>query len=70
MSQAETIAARVESFVRQVVIPYEKDARFQVHGHGPADDMVAEMRQQARAAGVLTPHILSDGTHLTQRETD
>lgn len=69
MSQAETIAARVESFVRQVVIPYEKDARFQVHGHGPADDMVAEMRQQARAAGVLTPHILSDGTHLTQRET-
>ena len=69
MNQAETIAARVESFVRQVVIPYEKDVRFEVHGHGPADDLVAEMREKARAAGVLTPHILSDGTHLTQRET-
>src|SRR3546814_20699986 len=28
-----------------------------------------EMREHARAAGVLTPHILSDGSHLNQRET-
>jgi acyl-CoA dehydrogenase len=28
-----------------------------------------EMRAKARAAGVLTPHILADGSHLTQRET-
>ena len=27
------------------------------------------MRGKAREAGVLTPHILSDGSHLTQRET-
>jgi acyl-CoA dehydrogenase len=27
------------------------------------------MREKARAGGVLTPHILSDGSHLTQRET-
>ena len=27
------------------------------------------MRDKARAAGVLTPHILPDGGHLTQRET-
>jgi acyl-CoA dehydrogenase len=27
------------------------------------------MRDLARDAGVLTPHILPDGTHLTQRET-
>jgi acyl-CoA dehydrogenase len=27
------------------------------------------MRDKARAAGVLTPHITSDGAHLTQRET-
>ena len=27
------------------------------------------MRGKARAAGVLTPHILDDGSHLTQRET-
>src|SRR3546814_5966026 len=28
-----------------------------------------EMRERARAAGVLTPHILDDGSHLNQRET-
>ena len=28
-----------------------------------------EMRGHARAAGVLTPHILPDGSHLSQRET-
>ena len=27
------------------------------------------MREKARAAGVLTPHILGDGDHLNQRET-
>jgi acyl-CoA dehydrogenase len=30
---------------------------------------VRELRDKARAAGVLTPHILSDGGHLTQLET-
>lgn len=69
MERARAIADRVEEFVRNVVIPYEKDARFEVHGHGPTDEMVMEMREKARAAGVLTPHILPDGTHLTQRET-
>src|SRR5690606_29409224 len=28
-----------------------------------------ELREKARAAGVMTPHILADGSHLTQRET-
>lgn len=69
MERARAIADRVEEFVRNVVIPYEKDARFEVHGHGPTDEMVMEMREKARSAGVLTPHILPDGTHLTQRET-
>ena len=62
------IAARVEQFVRAVVIPYEADPRRDHHG-APLDEMVWEMREKARAAGVLTPHILADGTHLTQRET-
>ena len=61
------IAARVEAFVRDVVVPYEKDPR--CGGHGPTDELVAELREKARAAGVLTPHILADGSHLTQRET-
>jgi acyl-CoA dehydrogenase len=61
------IAAKVEAFVRNVVIPYEQDARRSFHG--PTDELVTEIKEKARAAGVLTPHILPDGTHLTQRET-
>jgi acyl-CoA dehydrogenase len=62
------IAARVEAFVRNVVIPYEKDPR-RDHHNAPTDELVAELREKARAAGVLTPHILPDGSHLSQRET-
>ena len=68
-ARAQEIAARVEAFVREVVIPYEQDPRYEVHGHGPHDDLVQELRAKAREAGVLTPHILPDGSHLTQRET-
>ena len=62
------IAARVEAFVRDVVVPYERDPRRDHHG-APTDALVMEMREKARAAGVLTPHILPGGGHLTQRET-
>ncbi|WP_294278158.1 acyl-CoA dehydrogenase family protein [uncultured Sphingomonas sp.] len=65
--RAEAIGAAVEAFVREVVVPYERDPRRDAHG--PSDDLVIEMRAKARAAGVLTPHILADGEHLTQRET-
>jgi len=67
--RAQAIAAKVEAFVRQVVVPYEKDPRIEVHGHGPSEELVSELRQKARAAGVLTPHIMPDGSHLSQRET-
>ena len=63
---AVAIAAKVEAFVRDVVAPYERDPRS--GAHGPSDDLVAELRAKARAAGVLTPHILADGTHLDHRE--
>jgi len=66
-AKASEIAARVEAFVRDVVVPYEKDPRRDEHG--PTDALVAELREKARAAGVLTPHILPDGSHLSQRET-
>jgi acyl-CoA dehydrogenase len=66
-AKAAEIAARVEAFVRDVVVPYENDPRRD--GHGPSDELVAELREKARAAGVLTPHILPDGSHLSQRET-
>lgn len=65
--EARGIAARVETFVRNVVAPYEADARRTAHG--PSDDLVKELRGLAREAGVLTPHIRTDGSHLTQRET-
>ena len=66
-AKAAEIAARVEAFVRDVVVPYETDPRRDEHG--PTDALVMEMREKARAAGVLTPHILPDGSHLSQRET-
>jgi acyl-CoA dehydrogenase len=62
------IAGNVETFVRQVVVPYEKDPR-RDHHNCPTDELVMEMREKARDAGVLTPHILDNGRHLTQRET-
>lgn len=62
------IAAKVETFVREVVVPYEKDTR-RDHHDCPSEELVAELKDKARAAGVLTPHILADGRHLTQRET-
>ena len=62
------IAAKVEAFVRDVVVPYEKDPR-RDHHDAPTDELVTELREKARAAGVLTPHILPDGSHLSQRET-
>ncbi|PNQ03968.1 acyl-CoA dehydrogenase family protein [Sphingobium sp. SA916] len=67
--RARAIGDRVEAFVRDVVAPYEKDPRIEVHGHGPSEELVAELRARAREAGVLTPHILANGEHLSQRET-
>ncbi len=62
------IAAKVEAFVRDVVVSYEKDPR-RDHHDCPTEELIAELKQKARAAGVLTPHILQDGRHLSQRET-
>ena len=62
------LADKVEAFVREVIVPYEKDTRRDHHG-APTDELVQEMRDKAREAGVLAPHILPDGSHITQRET-
>jgi len=66
--RALDIGARVEDFVRDVVAPYEKDPRRDHHG-APTDELVMEMRELARKAGVLTPHIMADGSHLSQVDT-
>ena len=67
-TRAMHIADRIEQFIRETIIPYEADPRRDHHG-APTDELVWEMREKARAAGVLTPHILPDGSHLTQAET-
>lgn len=67
LEQAEAIAAAVERFVRTEVIPYERDPR--LSPHGPANDLVDELRGKARAAGLMTPHIRPDGRHLSHRGT-
>jgi acyl-CoA dehydrogenase len=65
--EAIDLAARVEAFVRERIIPYETDPR--QGSHGPSDELVMEMREHARAAGVLTPHIKADGSHFGQFDT-
>ncbi|KIN65564.1 Acyl-CoA dehydrogenase-like protein [Sulfitobacter noctilucae] len=65
--RALDIADKVETFVREKIVPYEGDAR--CGAHGPSDDLGDEMKALARDAGVMTPHILEGGDHLTQRET-
>lgn len=65
--QAREIAVNVEKFVRDIIVPYERDPRWT--SHGPNPEMVDEMRALARAAGVMTPHISSAGSHLSHRDT-
>lgn len=65
--EAVALAAKVEAFVRDVVVPYEADPR--QGSHGPEDALVMEMREKARTAGVLTPHIRADGSHFSQLDT-
>ncbi len=62
------IAARVDAFIRDVVIPYEGDAR--IGPHGPGDDLAYELKEKARAAGLLSPHVgeAFGGMGLNHRE--
>ncbi|RRH78553.1 acyl-CoA dehydrogenase family protein [Falsigemmobacter faecalis] len=65
--RALALADQIEAFVRDTVVPYEKDTRRD--SHGPLEEMVVEMREKAKAAGLITPHIPGGTGHLTQRET-
>ncbi|MEO9468397.1 acyl-CoA dehydrogenase family protein [Parasphingorhabdus sp.] len=66
-TEAREIAEKVETFVRDKIFAFEKDPRCE--DHGPTDELVQEMRVLAKEAGVLTPHIRDDGSHLTHLET-
>ena len=66
--RARDIGDRVEDFVRSKIAPYEHDPRRDHHG-APTRELVREIRALAREAGLMTPHIMGDGSHLTQVET-
>ncbi len=63
------IAERVTRFILDEVIPYEKDPRN--HGHGPSEDLVRELRDKARKAGLIAPQLGEEwgGHGLNHRET-
>jgi acyl-CoA dehydrogenase len=67
MEAARELAAKVERFVRDVVVSHE--GVYEHDDHGPTDAQIAALKDKARAAGLLTPHVRPDGGHLTQRET-
>ena len=50
----EELRDRTRSFIRDQIIPFEKDPR--QNGHGPAEDLRKELIALARKAGLLTPH--------------
>jgi len=66
-AEAQGIADKIETFVRSKIFAYETDPRCE--DHGPTDELVQEMRELARAEGILTPHIRDDGSHFTHVET-
>lgn len=62
----EALAGRVDRFVREVVIPYETDARNTAHG--PTEALRRELNGRARDAGVLACHVAPEfgGLGLSQ----
>jgi acyl-CoA dehydrogenase len=62
------LEARTETFIRDVVIPYERDPRR--GAHGPSDELVQELRGHARKAGLLAPQVGEEwgGYGLCHRE--
>jgi acyl-CoA dehydrogenase len=63
------LETRTRRFVREVVIPYERDSR--LTPHGPTPELVDELRAAARAAGLLAPQVPEEwgGYGLSHRET-
>ncbi|MBU3633916.1 acyl-CoA dehydrogenase family protein [Polynucleobacter sp. es-GGE-1] len=50
----EGLRDRTRSFIRDQVIPFEKDPR--QNEHGPSEELRKELIELARIAGLLTPH--------------
>jgi acyl-CoA dehydrogenase len=62
------LEARTARFIREVIVPYEKDAR--LGPHGPSEALCAELRDRARQAGLFAPQLKTEwgGQGLCYRE--
>lgn len=67
-AEAQQIGAAVEAFVREKIVPLEADTPRDHHG-SPTAEFAAQLRDMAREAGLMTPHIRADGSHLSQVDT-
>ncbi|MDH3643798.1 MAG: acyl-CoA dehydrogenase family protein [Gammaproteobacteria bacterium] len=68
-TRANQLAEKVDAFIRETVIPYEKDRRNE--SHGPSDNLREELQSAARDAGLLVPQLpeLLGGHNLNHQET-
>jgi acyl-CoA dehydrogenase len=67
--RAQQLAQKVDTFVRETVIPFEKDPRNE--SHGPSDELRKELQNAAQQAGLLVPQLPEHlgGHDLNHRET-
>jgi len=65
-TEGTLIADKIRTFLKDEIIPYEKDSR--IGFHGPSDELVTELRGKAKKAGLLTPHLKADGTWLPHKD--
>lgn len=56
--QLVALRDRTREFIREEVIPFERDPRRTAHG--PSDELRRELNARARAAGLLAPHVEQD----------
>lgn len=59
---------RTTTFIREVIIPYERDPR--LHSHGPSEQLCEELRARAREANLFAPQLPTQwgGQGLSYRE--
>ncbi len=67
-AREQDLESRTRDFVREIVMPYERDPR--IDARGPSDSLIAELRRRAREAGLLAPHVGAawGGLGLNHRE--
>lgn len=67
-SSDAALAQRVGRFVREQIVPFEKDARNSAHG--PSDELRLQLNALARAEGLLAPQVAAEfgGMGLTHSQ--